>query len=56
MFMEETSKVGTINKDTVVNVEKALAQLNKHILHTTHQVKRLCFQDMRWSVWVERVK
>lgn len=29
--MEETSKVGTINKDTVVNVEKALAQLNKHI-------------------------
>ena len=31
MFMEETSKVGTINKDTVVNVEKALAQLNKHI-------------------------
>lgn len=29
--MEETSIVGAINKDTVVNVEKALAQLNKHI-------------------------
>ena len=31
MFMEETGIVGVINKDTVVNVEKALAQLNKHI-------------------------
>ena len=48
MFMEETSIVGAINKETVVNVEKALAQLNKHIFTVLlfHQVKRLCFQDI----------
>ena len=56
MFMEETSIVGAINKETVVNVEKALAQLNKHIFTYYPSSKKVCFQDMRWSVWVERVK